>query len=444
MVHSKIRSRWVMVVVLTLVAAFAPSSPAHAEESQYGFPTVSRPDFDALALKGSVPTNWALAYQLAEYRPDDYGYPLVVDGVVVVKARGAAAQKVALDMAAGGSVEFEHAYGKTSRLTFAPSDGSIRVEQTQRVVSQEQELAGEIASLGISPEHHVVGLKGVSVSPWDGRYVVTVHNFTEAFATALRALVAPELVLIALDDDPTPTSIASRGDDYSPHRGGSRIWTEATGSSGTCTAGFPWTASGVDHVLFAGHCRPNGLWMHWPNGDTIYVYNLSRENWNSGTGTVPFSGSSGHQGDLALGQLMAGWASSSVYVGGTASNTSVGIEGRWSRYSQVGDQLCTGGQTTGELCGWTVTELRLENPTNDGIARNVVIATNTGPCIKGGDSGGPVYTKDANGLIWAKGIINTTAGGGGDGFGGTFDKCVLGFTDIQRAWEALPGDVKQV
>ena len=252
MVHSKIRSRWLMVVVLTLVAAFVPSSTAHAEASQYGFATVSRRHFDALALKGSVPTNWALAYQLAEYRPDDYGYPLVVDGVVVVQARGAAAQRVALDMASGGSIEFEHAYGKASRLTFAPSDGSIRVEQTQRVVAHEQKLTGEIASLGISPEHHAVGLKGVSVSPWDGRYVVTVHNFTETFATALRARVAPELVLVALDDDPTPTSIASCGDDY---------------------------------------------------------------------------------------------------------------------------------------------------PTHDGIAKNIVTATNTGPCIKGGDSGGPVYTKDANGPL---------------------------------------------
>lgn len=198
-----------LAVALTLAMALAPSSLAHAEESQFGFYTIPRAEFDAMALRGPVPTNWALAYQLAEYRPDDYGYPLVVDGVVVVRARGAAAQQVALDMASGVSVEFEHGHGKRSHMTFAVTDGPIRVEPSQRVASHEQELAAKIASLGLAPEYRGTGLKGVSVSPWDGRYVVTVHKFSEAFATALRALVAPELVLIAIDDDPTTTSIAS-------------------------------------------------------------------------------------------------------------------------------------------------------------------------------------------------------------------------------------------
>jgi hypothetical protein len=57
-------------------------------------------------------------------------------------------------------------------------------------------------------------------------------------------------------------------------------------------------------------------------------------------------------------------------------------------------------------------------------------------CIQNGDSGGPIYTLDANGLVSAKGIIS----GSGLCISGTYGE--VSFTDVRDPYLGLPGTIR--
>jgi hypothetical protein len=142
-----------------------------------------------------------------------------------------------------------------------------------------------------------------------------------------------------------------------------------------------------------------------------------------------------YSGDLALVKMNGSWKTAGkMYVGGPNSSTSRKVKGVAGRSPKRGDKYCTGGTTRGELCGWKVTDTKVNIRYVDGqLARNVTLGSKGGTCTAPGDSGGPIYTI-SGGKVVAKGIHS---GGGRNG------DCIEVFTDIRLAERALPGIVKK-
>ncbi|MBE4720550.1 hypothetical protein DAD99_21120 [Pseudarthrobacter sp. AB1] len=199
--------------------------------------------------------------------------------------------------------------------------------------------------------------------------------------------------------------------------------------AGGCTVGWPWNDSSNYYMITAGHCGPDGGSVSTPAQSMGWI-NASESNWLSGYGSVRFPGASDYSGDLSLIRLNGGLQSgTNIYVGGPGSGNALTVREMWSRSPQVGDQYCTGGAYSGELCGW-VNQAARGNFTYSGgtVARNVSWGTKGGSCTAAGDSGGPVYTVRSDGGIAAKGIHS--GGGGG---------CVEIYSDIWDAYWGYPG-----
>ncbi|MET3207025.1 hypothetical protein ABIB17_003961 [Arthrobacter sp. UYEF6] len=170
--------------------------------------------------------------------------------------------------------------------------------------------------------------------------------------------------------------------------------------AGGCTVGWPWNDSSNYYMITAGHCGPDGGSVSTPAQSMGWI-NASESNWLSGYGSVRFPGASDYSGDLSLIRLNGGLQSgTNIYVGGPGSGNALTVREMWSRSPQVGDQYCTGGAYSGELCGW-VTQAARGNFTYSGgtVARNVSWGTKGGSCTAAGDSGGPVYTVRSDGGI---------------------------------------------
>jgi hypothetical protein len=100
----------------------------------------------------------------------------------------------------------------------------------------------------------------------------------------------------------------------------------------------------------------------------------------------------------------------------------------WSSSPSQGDQYCTGGRATGELCGWVVTIGNSNVQIGSELAQNVATGWRSS-CVQSGDSGGSVYTvRPWDQGIAAKGVINSVT-----------PSCYMTFTDLRRVPLAWPG-----
>lgn len=229
-----------------------------------------------------------------------------------------------------------------------------------------------------------------------------------------------------------PASTGRMSDD-SPYYGGAR--TVDPGGSG-CSSGIPWRSGSTSMMLTAGHCTPNGGTTKSGSGATMgYVSSGSRENGAAGFGTAWLSGDNQYRGDLALISISSPQTvSARIYRGGISSTTSSVIARMWHRSPQVGDQFCTGGTRSGELCGWTVRATNVTHEYSSGeILRSGFRATRAGACIISGDSGGPAFTVQTDGKLAAKGIIS--------GSNSSSTSCTAWFTDVWHAKYMWPGNV---
>ncbi len=129
-------------------------------------------------------------------------------------------------------------------------------------------------------------------------------------------------------------------------------------------------------------------------------------------------------------------ASSAVmYTGQAYPVTYASVRETWYRRAQYGDQFCTGGAVTYEMCGWSVTYADIDTNHGGGAwAKHMVVGTKLGACPAKGDSGGPTYTVRGDGGIAAKGIMSGSFGSGTSG-----DPCTLDFTNIHQAQSLWPG-----
>jgi len=147
------------------------------------------------------------------------------------------------------------------------------------------------------------------------------------------------------------------------------------------------------------------------------------------------TGQTVYRGDMALIELFPGvTATNVIYRGGTTSSALSSVAEMWYRSPLKGDQFCTGGSASGELCNWTVDAVGIDTPVSfqgkpAGTLRNAVRGfINLTYGTKEGDSGGSVFTVRSDGQIAAKGIIS--AGSTVPGYGTVKPVSSVYFTDI--------------
>jgi hypothetical protein len=272
------------------------------------------------------------------------------------------------------------------------------------------------------------------VDPLDGSVILSVQTLTPQLAQAIVAAYGVDAVHVRIS--PQPDSMpTSRNHDTSPYYGGDFLGT----TTGTCTGGFPWSGN---TMVSAGHCWPEGGNVSIDGSVIGTVSSGSRENWTNGTGTVYLTGSSIYRGDISLIALVSGkTVAGQIFRGNSSSTTSAAVGEMWSRSPVAGDQYCTGGSISGEICGWVVSNAGINHTYTDGqVLRNAVQSSyRQGWCLQKGDSGGPVYTVRSDGKVAAKGIINGAGGGGSDFYGGALDPCIMWFTDIYQPYYGFPG-----
>jgi hypothetical protein len=244
-----------------------------------------------------------------------------------------------------------------------------------------------------------------------------------------------DAVAVRVADRPKTSPGDSRQNDPSPYYGGAQV---RSPSGGTCSDAFTWTNGSLwSGVLTAAHCAPSGgnFTCCNPNQGMGTVTAGSRENWTTGVGTVKYAGDSINRGDVALVQLQTGRSVSVRMWRGVANGVGSSIVRIvWQRLSQPGDDYCTGGRTTGEICGYDVKAVGIDHVYEGGeVIRNAVRGEKSGLCHNLGDSGGSVFTLYQDGVA-AKGVHS---GGGVNIFGTCFEL----FTDIQYPIQGLPGGV---
>jgi hypothetical protein len=322
----------------------------------------------------------------------------------------------------------------------APDPGGTMVSPQVEIVKyswgQLEAIMDDFATLTAGTMPDLDKIVSLGIHPERDQIIVEVIAATDELRTALAARYGSDAIAIWVVDDPGPVGPAAE----------TRQWDSSTGgfyggakiyANQTCTTGFSWRYSGYQAMLTAGHCTLPYYFVNTPAERLGTVY---YDNYVTGTGTVLLSGQ--YWGDISLIRVVSGKASAGrIFVGGPTSGWVRLVAGMWSRRAYVNDMFCTGGQLTGELCGWKVTATRKETVYKDTgeRVRYVVVGQKQGTCLRKGDSGGPVYTVNSAGKVVAKGLISGGGGGGSDNWGGAFDPCYVFFTDIWDAYYGLPG-----
>ncbi|GIH03291.1 hypothetical protein Rhe02_13580 [Rhizocola hellebori] len=425
--------RWISLATATttLVAAgwiaTGATGYAAAEEPRHqsGIALVGPADLHPARPAEAAAEAFSAAYQLALEHPQEFGYPWLdpKTGSVSVAVTGSAGSSMARQLA-----------------TAAPA----KVRQVSRSLGQLEQIKEEVTTL---QDLRVPDAEAIFMAEPDGehnRITITVDRLSDNLMAALAKRFGTEAIGVRVQTQrPRAGTDFGRDADDWPFWGGAQISTPV----GTCTSGFPWVSGSTSYMITAGHCVRDGGNVHTPIAYVGTVTATTRENWSATTGTTLFPGETGYRGDVSLVEVTSGKTSGySIYRGPAGSTSSGTVKEMWSRSPAYGDQYCTGGYRTGELCGWSVNgynaNIKYDKDGPNVWARNMIAGVKEGQCNIPGDSGSPVYTVRGDGGIAAKGIHSGTAGGGGDSWGGAFDPCYEYFTDIRVAWFYFPGGLR--
>jgi streptogrisin C len=455
MTMSGIRPKFLWLgVALTIASttAFAPAQDAPTGYIGSSGVEVRVPSSEAPAVPESLRDAFAALDLLTEANPDDLGYVSVDDdgdGLVIgIPAtagqalvddalRGVAPSPVAKiagdETSAKMQEELQQGLGllKTAKVARKPAGLSRR--ETESIKDAAIELSN-------NAELRTAGIWQTRVDRVTGKVIVTAEQATDTLTDELARTFGAANVVVEVERNPQESNVAGRQSDSSPFFGGAGI----NGPTGSCSTAFAWTISSTTSgMLSAGHCFPNGGAASTPSMTMGTVTSGSRENYSS-AGTVYFTNQTTYRGDLALISIYSGKTSAAkIYRGSATSSTNSTVTGKMSRRALPGDQFCTGGMKSGEICGWSVKDTQVNQTVTGGaISRNVVRSNSRqGWCARPGDSGGSVFITSSSNVI-AKGVMNFASGGGSDYYGGALDKCSMGFTDIWDAYYGLPGDIK--
>ncbi|GAA2568555.1 hypothetical protein GCM10010435_48010 [Winogradskya consettensis] len=219
--------------------------------------------------------------------------------------------------------------------------------------------------------------------------------------TAVGRKQAPDVGVPVEIVDQGPKVETSRRDDWAPWKGGA----DQINGNARCTTGFPVrNAANERFILTAGHCGNNGDRITDGTGEFMGTFTAKNATHDLGLVATP-----GNVDDL-------------MYLGGLESN-SVATVGGWD-WVFPGEYLCQSGgssarDTGGPVCGLLVEKFNTD--AGDAVEARQVDGQ---PAVRGGDSGGPVYTGSASGAAIAKGINCYTYVG---------NNTILGFQDFGTA-----------
>ncbi|HEX8001282.1 MAG TPA: hypothetical protein VF519_01150 [Mycobacteriales bacterium] len=406
------RRTLLLPALLALATGAALAAPG-AGAAPAGIEVVTGPAAVPLPLPENLASALVLAEAYAAAHPDDVAHPWVdrARGVVVLPVTAAAPEAVAAPLRA--------------RLAGLSGLATTRAARSYATLERIETAAIDL-TLG-----DVAGAEAIVATYTDARtnrVVVQTDAAPPALLAALAARFDRDAVVVRAIPGTHRPDPQARNTDVSPFKGGANI----NVPPGGCTSGIPWRRNAGQRMLTAGHCAPAGGSVSTPSTSMGTVTNASGETWNSGTGTVPLTGQTANRGDLARIDIASGKsAGTAVYTGGVNSTTWKNMIMMATRRSAVGDQYCTGGAYSGEICSWSVSATGTNVSYSSGeVARNVVTGTRTPtPCTTNGDSGGPIYSNDSNNVV-AKGVHS-------GGSAGT--TCFGVFTDVWTAWDAFGG-----
>jgi len=413
---------------------------------------------DDPAVSDDLRELFGLAATLSNENPADFGPPTVTKGRVTLRVTSERTRLIASESPGADRLSALDTY-----LDAAAARGSSITDESDKLLSPKmpaaerrsiadqvefsfggasqaelQDVSDAIFDLQFDKAYRSAGIWRTEISTADGAVVVTVSSLTSDLAEHIVRSYGTEVVHVRIEK-PAESSPASRPHDTNPYYGGALIGTP----TGICTAGFPWVSGSTSMMVTAGHCYPSGGSVKIDGVTLGSVTSGSRENWTNGTGTVYLSGQSTYRGDIGLITYSSGKTTTGrIYRGSSTSSTSAAVGQMWSRTAVNGDQFCTGGSQSGEICGWVVNKVGINFTYSTGeVLRHGVetYSRTSGPCVRPGDSGGPTYTVRSDGKVAAKGIISGAGGGGSDYIAGIFDPCRMWFTDIYDPYYAFPG-----
>lgn len=422
------------------VAAFVPASPASAEPLPPGMSVndlagiallPARPDVPA-PLPAKTAATLDSATKLAAAHPRDLGYPWVdrTTGEVVT----ATTTDTGDTLAVRGSRRRHVRYGY-ARLEKIKYDVTFLTEKTAPDSSS-------IVATVPDPQHDRIVIWANHLTPR------LMRSLADRYGTrAIAVRYVPGL-------NPSRTASQSRLHDGPTYFGGG-AWINMYDGSGAegCTSGIPWYYDDKSQMITAGHCAHAGAYVTAGSSNEITFGSVrtgTDENWDEGVGTVKLPGQTVFRGDISRiqmsrdGDTSSSAAHSGYYVfkgNGDSSSVRV-ISQMWDRRAQYGDEYCTDGSRSYEVCSWTVlgagSTWRYTGDPGQPYARNVVIGIkNTGKCVIPGDSGGPTYTVKSDGTVAVKGIISGASMGYSTGSAG--NPCYNVFTDAYDVMAAFGG-----
>lgn len=196
-----------------------------------------------------------------------------------------------------------------------------------------------------------------------------------------------------------PLQERSRQSDWQPWAGGAIIMKD---NGVYCTSGFGVRdASGAQYLLTAEHCGKAG------------------ERFSTGTGSyvgTPVKARDDH--DIMLVQTAD--VENTMYTGNQTSNNVVRVDG-WD-WTYAGEYLCQSGYTSAGATGGPVCNIKVLFFYNDSEDLVEGEQMDGQTAVRGGDSGGPLYSGSASGGAIAKGTVTRGAG------------ARVGFQDFGTAW----------
>jgi hypothetical protein len=430
------------VVIVSPAWAPAPRPPAvkHSSGIEILGPEVVPAMPDTKLVKA-----WSDAIFLAEYG-DGLGYPWAdtTTSTLVLSTTNAAGNRLANQWISSGVT---HGNPKVGVLQKPSVPVRIRtVSRSYRDLEAIKLDATRLAREGLPDADAIYE----AAPDWEqNRIVLTLSRESTPLLNSLAVRYGTSAIAVRIEPQPS-TAPLTRTHDYTPFYGGAIIHTGYDG----CSSGFSWTDGSTNYMLSAGHCAPNGADKvittdaNFNLVDTMgtngAIASGTRENWTAGTGTSLFPGDSTYRGDVALIRVDSiKGADPYIYSGVYPDETSRSpVHNMWWTVPAQGEQYCSGGSNTYALCGWTVTHVRVNwyyTETHEWALNITKGQKSSSTSGNRGDSGGPVYTVNADGTIAAKGIIS----GGNVGIScNFFNPCVQFFTDILLPYYWFPGWLK--
>ncbi len=442
MAHSVRRRAVAAALIAGLLGLAVEATPAGADPVDPGDPNVGPLRTVAAATAGkvevfagdlstaietpseTVAAALSVAYQNALEHPDDLAAPY--------QSRDTVVAPYARDSGAGLAANATRGLATT------------RAVKVTRSLAQLERIKFEAIDLTGGP-FDTAKIHTTFIDAQRNQVIVEAPAATEELRAALAERYGQAVAIHLQVDTGSSLQDDGRANDNGNFEGGSDIRTNVGG----CTSGFPFASGSTEYMVTAGHCTTksagNSNDAHSPNG-TLIGY-TAVDSWNNGSGSVIVSGYSDYHGDVAAIQLVpAQNATGYVHNGPALPTNSIArlpVKNRLNRWLVAGDQFCSGGAYTGELCGWQVTLTNVTHRYSTGqTLRNGFIAKKfAGSCNRHGDSGGPLYARNSTSITLAVGIHS---GGTAITFGSSSTPCTSYGTEMMHVWLQVPGDIIKV